>query len=367
MNMSKHLFFYFTFLLFAEVTMAQVTVTGTVKDAKGTPVAGATVSPKNAAKGIVTDTLGFFSIKTNPGGALTISAVGFEDTTLAINYQRNMNIILRQKSQTLNQVVVSPNQSQPLTLTNEILNEQNIQNTLDDYVKSEILGEGVKNFSTGENGGTKGGHIITTANLGTTNYGGMIPVYHQPVDTKGSRYLMSDWSSGLVVNQYDTIISNPSYLFNYDKITGDLMMTQDKQNYISIDRSEVKSFAIKNSNGGYVFARVPETGSNGYFQVISKGEKYAIYKSIKTKLVKAQGQSNGLTTVGNDYDEYVDEYIYYLVDIKNKSVKQFELKKKSIKEAVEAEKDKAEKYFADHKRDDLDDNFLRGFGAYLNA
>jgi hypothetical protein len=360
--MRKLLFFFFSFLfVIADRAIGQTTVTGTVKDAKGAPVAGASVVPKDTKKGTSTDTSGLFSVKTNPGGFLTITAVGFADTTISINYQRNIVVILQQKTNTLGQVVVSSPQNQPNESSNEIINQQNVQNTLEDYARSEEMGAGVKTFS-----GT-GYHVATTASLNLVNYNGMMPVFHQPTETRGSRYLMSDWSGGLVVNQFDTIIKNPNYLFNYDKISGDLLMTQDKKTYIEIDRPQVKSFAIKSGENGYVFVHAPliDNGDR-YYQLLGQGDKYAAYKSIKTKLVKANGVSTGLTSVGNDYDEYVDEFIYYLVDLKNKTVKQFELKKKSIRDAT-PEKDKADKYFADHKKDDINDKFIAEFVSYLNT
>lgn len=354
-------------LISSTICFSQTTITGTVKDGKGTPVAGASVVPKDAKKGTSTDTSGLFSIKTNPGGFLIITAVGFADTTISINYQRNIAVILQQKANTLNTVVVSSPQNQPNQSSNEVINQQNVQNTLEDYARSEEMGAGVKTFS-GNNPGGGSWHIATTSSLNLVNYNGMMPVFHQPTETKGSRYLMGDWSSGLVVNQFDTVIKNPDYLFNYDKITGDLLMTQDKKTYIEIDRPQVKSFALKNNENGYVFVHVPliDNGDR-YFQLLGQGDKYGAYKSIKTKLVKANGVSTGLTSVGNDYDEYVDEVVYYFVDFKNKTVKQFvELKKKSIKD-VTPEKDKTEKYFADHKKDDINDNFLTGLIKYLNA
>jgi hypothetical protein len=369
MRTGKFLFLFFSFLVVvAGKTIGQTTVTGTVKDAKGTPVSGASVVPKDTKKGTSTDTSGLFSIKTNPGGFLTITAVGFADTTISINYQRNIVVILQQKTSTLNQVVVSPSpQNQANESSNEIINQQNVQNTLEDYARSEEMGAGVKTFS-GNNPGGGSWRVATTSTLSLVNYNGMMPVFHQPTETKGSRYLMTDWSGGLVVNQFDTIIKNPSYLFNYDKITGDLLMTQDKKTYIEVDRPQVKSFAIKNDEKGYVFvhASLIDNGDR-YFQLLGQGDKYAAYKSIKTKLVKANGVSTGLTSVGNDYDEYVDEVVYYIVDFKSKTVKQFvDLKKKSIKDAT-PEKDKTEKYFTDHKKDDVNDNFIAGMIKYLNA
>ena len=366
--MRKFLFFLFGFLfLLINTSIGQTTITGTIKDIKGLPVSGASVFPKDAKKGTSTDNAGSFIIKTDPAGFLTITAVGFADTTISINNQTNITVVLQQKTKTLNEVVVSSPQNQPNELSNETINQQNIQNSLEDYARSEEMGAGVKVFTQPGAGGYDL-RIVTTNSLNLVNYNGMMPVFHQPPETKGSRYIMNDWSGGLVVNQFDTIIKNPAYLFNYDKITGDLLMTQDKQTYIEIDRPQVKSFALKDKGTGYVFVHVPLIDNgDAYFQLLAQGDKFAAYKSIKTKLVKANGVSTGLTSVGNDYDEYVDVVVYYFVDLKNKIVKQFELKKKSIKDAAAIEKDKTEKFFADHKGDDINDNFIAGFIKYLNT
>jgi hypothetical protein len=375
MNARKFLLFYFGFLIICVTqAIAQTTITGTVKDPKGMPIIGASVFPKDSKKGISTDTLGFFSIKTNPGGSLTISAVGYLDTTITINYQRSISIVLHQKTDLLTKVVVAPTDVHNTSSSDNTTNQQTIANTLEDYASSEQMGAGVKNYSgngtastpTGPHVVSSGGHIITTDNMGSVNYGGMVPVFHQPTETRGTRYLLGSWSSGLVVDQFDTVIKNPTCLFNFDKVTGDLMMTQDRQNYIDIDRGKVKSFALKSNESGFVFTRFPAI-SNDYLELLGQGPKYAAFKSIKTKLIKANGESNGLTAVGNDFDEFVDTYVYYIVELKSNTAKQIELKKKSIKDAVESDKDKIQKYFTDHKRDDVNDNFLRGLINYLNS
>jgi hypothetical protein len=352
---------------------AQTNITGTVKDVKGMPIIGASVFPKDSKKGISTDTLGSFSIKTNPGGSLTISAVGYLDTTISINYQRSISVVLLQKADLLKKVVVAPSDDHSTASSDNVTNEQMIANTLEDYANSEQMGAGLKNYSYNSVGNTPAGthvtgsvHVTTTENMGSMNYGGMVPVFHQPTETKGTRLLLSNWSQGIVVDQNDTVIRNPSFLFNFDKVTGDLMMTQDQQNYIDIDREKVKSFALRNNDVGVVFTRVSSI-SKEYLELLGQGPKYAAFKSIKTKLVKATGESNGLTAVGNDFDEYVDTYVYYIIDLKTNAAKQIELKKKSIKDAVDSDKDKAEKYFADHKRDDINDMFLKGFINYMNS
>ena len=365
MKVRKFQLSYFVLLMvLVNQGVAQTNITGTVKDVKGVPIIGASVFPKDSKKGISTDTLGYFSIKTNPGGSLTISAVGYLDTTISINYQRSISVVLVQKADLLKKVVVAPSDNHSTASSDNITNEQVIANTLEDYVNSEQMGAGVKTYSGITSKGSY--HVTTTSNMGSVNYGGMVPVFHQPTETKGTRLLMSNWAQGIVVDQNDTVIRNASFLFNYDKVTGDLMMTQDQQNYIDIDREKVKSFALKNNDVGVVFTRVPSI-SKEYLELLGQGPKYAAFKSIKTKLVKANGESNGLTAVGNDFDEYVDTYVYYIIDLKTNAAKQIELKKKSIKDAVDSDKDKAEKYFTDHKRDDINDVFLKGFINYMNS
>src|SRR5271170_6375692 len=173
MKVRKFLFCVSFLFVLGNLAVAQTTITGTVKDAKGMPVIRASVFPKGVKQGTTTDTLGVFSLKTNPGGFLVISAVGFADTTISINYQRNIDVILLQKTKTLQEVVVSAPENTQNESSNAIINQQNIQNTLEDYVQAEQMGAGVKNYSynTIEKVGDKfvpvAGHVTTTANMGT--------------------------------------------------------------------------------------------------------------------------------------------------------------------------------------------------------
>ena len=56
---------------------AQTEVKGTVYDATGETVIGATVMEKGTTNGTVTDFDGVFTIKVNPGATLVFSYVGF--------------------------------------------------------------------------------------------------------------------------------------------------------------------------------------------------------------------------------------------------------------------------------------------------
>jgi len=74
-------------LLWAQVTLGQNTVSGTVKDGTGFPLVGATVAVAGTNVYAVTDTLGQFNISTSkkPPFTLTVSLIGFvsEDVSVA--------------------------------------------------------------------------------------------------------------------------------------------------------------------------------------------------------------------------------------------------------------------------------------------
>jgi hypothetical protein len=345
----KFLFFALLVGLFNTAFAQTITVKGIIKDPKGVPIHGASVTVFNTHKGTSTDSTGSFAINVARGATFTVSAIGFIDTTLAVNGQTTFTITLVQKTNGLQEVVVSA-QTQP----------GSEQPTAAEVAGEQTVGHDMQAFSHARDGGSK----VYTSYM---NYGTMLPVYHQPVETKGSRYLMQSWCKGIVVNHHDTAIINNIYFYNFDKVTGDLMLTQDQQTYIDIDRSSAKSFILKGAKGEIAFEQVPLIDPSAYFEILAKGERYTIYKLIKCKKVKANGVANGLTSIGNDYDEFADDYTYYFVDQKNQSFRTIDLRKKSIEKAAFAEKDKSEKYFDEHKKDNIDDLFLKGFIAYLNS
>lgn len=96
------------FLIFQIVnTHAQTTtIRGVVKDAKGTPVEGATVSVKGTAQGVSTDKNGSFSLQAAPGATLVVSSVGYLSKEVTATGGAPLNVQLDQISNTLEDVVV---------------------------------------------------------------------------------------------------------------------------------------------------------------------------------------------------------------------------------------------------------------------
>lgn len=86
---------------------AQKKVTGTVIDATGEPIIGATVMVKGTTTGTVTDFDGHFTLQNAPErGSLVISSVGYSTQTVALSGRDNFNVTLQEDRQALDEVVV---------------------------------------------------------------------------------------------------------------------------------------------------------------------------------------------------------------------------------------------------------------------
>ena len=83
-------------LLLPFFSLAQVTITGIVKDAANLPLSGATVNLKNSTLGTSTDITGKFSL-TIPGrtGVIVISFIGYSAQTIDVDADhKNLSINL---------------------------------------------------------------------------------------------------------------------------------------------------------------------------------------------------------------------------------------------------------------------------------
>ena len=97
----------FSMLLMATMAFAQGKVSGTVVDATGEPIIGASVIVKGTSTGTVTDFDGNFTIPSVPAGAsLEISYIGFKSQTIAVDGKSTINVTLQEDNAMLDEVVV---------------------------------------------------------------------------------------------------------------------------------------------------------------------------------------------------------------------------------------------------------------------
>ena len=90
------------FAVLALGAYAQNKVTGTVVDAEGEPVIGASVIIKGTSNGTVTDFEGNFTINNVPAkGSLVVSYVGYRTQTIAIEGGKSCNVTLEEDKQLL--------------------------------------------------------------------------------------------------------------------------------------------------------------------------------------------------------------------------------------------------------------------------
>ncbi len=81
-------------------------IKGFVTETSGTPVIGATVTVKGTNTGTITSIDGSFSIAATNGATLTVSYIGFEKEEVRVNTKNTLNIILREDTKSLDEVVV---------------------------------------------------------------------------------------------------------------------------------------------------------------------------------------------------------------------------------------------------------------------
>jgi hypothetical protein len=196
--------------------------------------------------------------------------------------------------------------------------------------------------------------------------GGAFPVAKEKEETHGSRYYSKDWGNGYVINTEDKKINNAALLFNYNKVTGDLLLTHDKKTAIIVNRDQIKSFTLYDAtNNEHTFEIIPQIDEAHSVEVLVNGDKYKIYKLTKTKFIPSNYTTNGLVSSGNSYDEYADENTYYLLAANNQMQK-LTLKRKVIKHAFGNDENKADTFFSKNNSGNIDDQFLKDLGNYMN-
>ena len=92
---------YAFFILFSTFIFSRAFSSGIV-DENGTPLPGVTVVEENTANGIISNLDGNYVLTTrSPESSLTISYLGFDTQTIAVNGRRYLDIILNEMSKVL--------------------------------------------------------------------------------------------------------------------------------------------------------------------------------------------------------------------------------------------------------------------------
>jgi len=315
-------------LLFAtvQVTKAQVnSITGSVTNEKGNPMHDVFVADDQYKNATFTDSLGNFTIAAHPDSKLKFEHAGYNDTLMTgIKPGAGIQVALKSTG--------GPGASADSS-TGRAATES--------FTRNEIA-------------------VISN------NTGGYLRPAHEKGDTRGSQYLFETFVHGYMISSAGEVAHNPNFLFDYDKIGGRLLLTRDNKLITEIGWDQINSFTLfSNTDERFDFEKAPAIDPSHYVQVVASGNKYKIYKLIKTKFAKADYVNNGAAAHGHDYDEYVDDANYYVFDLQTNQPKKFSLRKKSIKEAFAKEADKINKYLSANSGD-IDDAYLGKLGEFMN-
>jgi TonB-linked SusC/RagA family outer membrane protein len=108
-NFSKKLWsVIFCLFSFTVQTFAQqpVTLSGTVRDAGGEPVIGASVRVQNASTGVITDANGAFTLSVSSHATISVSFLGYTTQVIPLNGRTTLDIVLLEDSKLLDEVVI---------------------------------------------------------------------------------------------------------------------------------------------------------------------------------------------------------------------------------------------------------------------
>lgn len=320
-------------LLFVAIQIAKaqsIDVTGNVKDEQGNPLHFVFIQDSQSKKVTFTDSVGNFTMSLNPGAQLHFALSGHSDAVVNVDKNpSNLQVVLK----SVGKGESGSSLSAHVTLT------------------TEPVGTSPKNQTD-----------MTTVETGGT----ISAIKHQKGLTRGNRYLFDEFAHGYVINNQNTLVYNESYRFDYDKIGGVLLLTEDNNTVTQVPDAQITSFTLfSNQDQLVTFAQVAAIDKKHYVQVLAEGPKYGLYKSIVSRLVHSSYTNNGFAAHGNDYDEFVDDVDYYVIDAKTNQPRKFSLKKKALKTIFAAEPDKINKYLTDHPGD-IDDTYVEKLGEYMN-
>ena len=169
MEKLKKLFLSFALLLVSTIMYAQTEISGTVVDATGETVIGATVMEKGTSNGTITDFDGNFKIKVNPGAILVFSYIGFETQEVAA--KDGMQITMKDNAKELAEVVVTGYQTQrkaDLTGSVSVVETKDLKTSSDTDPMRALQGK-VPGMTITSNGSPVGAGTVRIRGVGSFN------------------------------------------------------------------------------------------------------------------------------------------------------------------------------------------------------
>ncbi len=165
--------------------------------------------------------------------------------------------------------------------------------------------------------------------------------------------LFHGWVRAKLLTANNTVITNDSFYFNFDKINRRLLITTNLEKIYEIDNREFKAVLFYVRDSAYIFKHMNFINEKDLFQVLVNSEnKYSLYKVPRTKMnTNRFSNSMYLLPDGKPMELFVDIPEYYIFFPNKEYRKLHSLKKGSI-----------ERIFKLNPDLDIVDNYFRLLG-----
>lgn len=229
--------------------VALIEIKGKVKDEKGNPLAGVSVSIVNENRGVTTDENGNFSINASGNAVLSFSYVGYKTLTVPVKDKTSIEVTLESALSSLNEVVVTAlgieRQARTLTYSTQKVTPEQL---------NEVRTANIANSLTGK----VAGMVVTSSAFG--------PGSSAKILLRGNRSIAGDNGALIVVD--GNIIDNSSGFNRY----GYNSNTNNSSDGISsINPDDVESINVL--KGSAATALYGTTGANGVVIITTKKGK----------------------------------------------------------------------------------------------
>ncbi|MCB0588614.1 MAG: TonB-dependent receptor, partial [Phaeodactylibacter sp.] len=286
-------------LFIAPGLSAQVrTITGTVTSTDGEPLIGATILVEDSAnRGAITDFDGRFSLEAETGETLKVSYTGYENKSVTLGAESNMDIVLDVASELLDEVVVigyGTQKKSDLTGAVSSVSGDELRSTVTTNIDQALQGR-VAGVQVTQNSGQPGGAASIRIRGSNSITGSSEPLYvidGIPFQGDGTSVAGFDWAGGANgqnrVNPLSTI--NPNDIVSIEVLK---------------DASATAIYGARAANG--VVLITTKRGKKGEAKISYNG--YYANQSLPNKLdmMPLPDYASYQVQIANDLDRQVNQ------------------------------------------------------------
>ncbi|UEA86505.1 SusC/RagA family TonB-linked outer membrane protein [Alistipes senegalensis] len=150
-----------------------ITVRGTVTDASGMPIPGAAVYNRQTQRGTVCDARGQYTLQVPANSQITVSFLGYDDLSVAVNNKTLVNVSLTEKASDIDEIVVIGYGTQKKSDVTGAVAQINMEKMADkqsislaDYLRGSVAGLNIQRSAS--TSGQTSFEIRGQTSLGTT-------------------------------------------------------------------------------------------------------------------------------------------------------------------------------------------------------